>query len=317
MNRILNAAMGFSLMNAVPGEGEGSTAGQVITSPTPPANGNPDTPVPTPEQSAMELKVKEWQNKGQELANSIIAGEQARTAAEASLQTTQLGGCIITAKIADNDDRAFFIAGVLTQFAGTDGGKPSKTHANYLSSLRRVHELVKVAGKPDAVLAILEKNDPGAGGYTEKMKALPRVDTRGGGSTVANAAATDTTTPANIIQQEGTRGTTEPATEPAATSQEPTKTEPETGAAALSTAPARTSQQPDVSLTQLVKGIEGAHESMLEGMLVAVANRCKRSNTTMYQEIGAAVLDALDLAEVARVGGNVQHDNPAPMAQAH
>lgn len=305
MNRILNAAMGFSLMNAVPGEGEGSTAGQVITSPTPPANGNPDTPVPTPEQSAMELKVKEWQNKGQELANSIIAGEQARTAAEASLQTTQLGGCIITAKIADNDDRAFFIAGVMLQFAGTDGGKPSKSHANYLSSLRRVHELVKIAGNPDAVLAILEKQGEGAGGYPEKMKALPRVDTRGGGQTIVPAATTTTTATQGDALALATMA-------PGSDTSGPLSTPP-----VANTAPVRTSQQPDVSLTQLVKGIEGAHESMLEGMLVAVANRCKRSNTTMYQEIGAAVLDALDLAEVARVGGNVQHDNPAPMAQAH
>lgn len=245
---------------------------------------------------------RNWTQAGMEFGKTFLAAEQGIVTAEATLTETRIKGLLELAELqsdANGTERAQFIGGVDSAFRAKDGDKLTKSHQNYMADLRRVSGALKAGTPLGELIESLKK--PGT--YPERVARIPRQSNAGGQNKGTGTKAA-TATAAQAIQQHGGAAVTE-ALQNLGKPQQPSG--PLSQAPEQPAAP-KISQQAEISTDQMVKDMDSLHEDQIERIGLAYANRCMRSASPLFQEIGAWLSK--------RISEELISDSKPPVAKA-
>jgi hypothetical protein len=174
----------------------------------------------------------------------------------------------------------------------------------------------------------------GQGDFAEKMEKLPKTGSNpGGGSNKGSGVplaearnlVSEVVKSGQLSPEQAEQAIKEKVAElntPKSETNEPAKTEPANSTKVepstpvqgpLSTVPAipsapKVSQQAEVSTAEAIAMVDKLHDSQLDAIGAAYANRCKRSASPVWNDAGMAILDLLDTIE------KQDDTKPAPMA---
>jgi hypothetical protein len=272
-------------MQANPGEVSGN-AGNTIP---PSLLVNTSQPPVTPALST----VPNWTEAGMVFGKTVLAAEQGIVIANENATQTKMAGLLELCKL-DKEGRAQFIGGVSNAFSAADGDKLLKGHQNYMADLRRVSKCLTEGWKS---IPEIEAIFAGKGKYAEKMEKIPRAKASGGQNAGTGAKAAQAAAAAAVAEH----GADAVQAAVANLSSAPVTTD---------TAPQRHQQNAEKTTDEIISTLSVMHESQIEAAAAALAKRCALSNSPLYQELGKAILKALDAATIQ----STETEQPAKMA---
>jgi hypothetical protein len=311
------------------------------------AQGNADTGNPAPvdtgtEGTAVQPALEQGKvamaqpggpgsDAGAARGSAILGAEQGIITATETLASTKMDGLVEIAKIEDKGQRIAYIYAIGHAFTQADGGKQVKKHQNYVAELRRVDHNIETRGL-EYTMAIL--NHPEKKGYQERVEMLDKVGNTGGANRGTGAKGVEQAAAAALagtnLKPDQVKTLIQEALKtapPAGTQPAPAPTQSSAPVILGGGTPEGSNVQPMTEEVQhpvgasktkpnvdrIINAMELLDDDDLPEVALAFANRLKRSNSPMWQELGGALIDTLDTLEA---GDKVQTAQNAPAAQA-
>lgn len=254
---------------------------------------------------------------GKERGIALIGSEQREATATQTVLQTKVDALYECANIESKDGRIIYYNAIQQELVLADGGTMRKHHSNFVGELKRVAQNVEALGMKKVIELLNAKTD-----YKSKIANIPAIDTRGGanrgvvGVTSAAKLVTETIQSGKLSADEATKALEKAAAEKAAMlstapatpgttpetkpAEVPAETKPVAGQEVVDEMPPKTVIVPaapkvgTMVLDQVISGIEKCDEDNLGEILLAVANRLKKSPSPLYQGLGADIVDLVD-----------------------